>query len=442
MKKFSLFFLFFIYFFYSNAQNTMYFMEQMPQKQNLNPALMPKVGFYLNLPGLNGFSANAYNSGFNYNELKGFLDHLDEEGYNPDKFVQSIGKINRFQSEGRVGLFGFGFRIKDKTFFSFSIDLNSTLILDAESDIAYLLTDYDDIREIKFPIVIDGVDLNTNNYMNIGFNYIRKLNEHLTIGINPNLNSHLAGIKAKDLKYVVEIESKDHYGVKEYNETFTGEAVLGLPVEINSEAITDGKLDLDEGLLSENWDEDLELSDMFTNTNFSINLGAVYQLNQWNLSASLLNIGAGSWKRNAYRLEGTEDDILISTEKIKIGIPPKIYLGAARQFSPRWNYGLMIGNTFFPGKSLASATLSLNGAVGRMLSTSFSYTAGYKFDNFGLGFRLRFFPGMDVFFVTDNLVQATSYKKSYRMSGSVGINISTGLKNYLNTPKGKLKESI
>ncbi len=420
----------------------MYFMEKMPQKQYFNPALMPKVDFYLNLPGLNGFSANAYNSGFNYYELDDFLDNLNDKDYNPDKFVQSIGKINRFQSEAKVSLFGFGFRVKDKNFFSFNLALNSTLILDAESDIAYLFTDYDDIREIKFPIVIDGVDLNTNNYMSIGFNYIRKLNEHLTIGINPNLNSHLAGIKARDLKYVVEIESKDSYGIKDYNQIFTGEVVLGLPVEINPESITDGKLDLDEGLFSDNWGEELEFSDMFTNKNFSINMGAVYQLNQWNFSASLLNIGAGNWKRNVYKLKGTEDDILVYEEKNKIGIPPKIYMGAARQFSPRWNYGLMVGNTFYPGKSLASATLSLNGAVGRMLSTSFSYTAGYKFDNIGLGLRLRFFPGMDLFVVTDNLVQAIDYKRSYRLSGSVGINISTGLKNHLNPTAGKMKEAI
>jgi hypothetical protein len=60
----------------SSGQNTMYFMEHMPQKQNFNPALMPKVDFYLNLPGVNGISFNAYNSGFNYAELSHFLDQL------------------------------------------------------------------------------------------------------------------------------------------------------------------------------------------------------------------------------------------------------------------------------------------------------------------------------------------------------------------------------
>lgn len=190
-----------------------------------------------------------------------------------------------------------------------------------------------------------------------------------------------------------------------------------------------------------NWEENLRISDLFKNGNFSLNLGVTYQLNKWDFSASILNLGTSGWKRNANRLVGNNDVIRVYEEKVKIEIPPKIYLGAARHFSPRWNYGLMLENTFYQGKSMAAATLSLNGAVGRMLSTSFSYTAGYKFDNIGLGFRLRFFPGMDQFFVTDNVIQAFNYKKAYRLSGAVGINFAVGIKNYLSPTGGKSMES-
>lgn len=413
----------------------------MPQKQTFNPAFIPKVDFFLNLPGINGISVNAYNSGFNYSELDNFLDQLNNPNYNPDEFIGSIGESNRFKSEARANIFGFGFKINDKSFFSAHISSNHTLNINAESDIVYLLTDYNDIDEIKFPVVVDGVDLMMNNYMNIGINYSRRLNENLTIGINPNINYNLAGIKTKNLSYVVDIESEDEYGYHEYNETISGEAVLGLPVQINQNAISNNELNLEQGLLPDNWVEELKISDLFRNGNFSVNLGATYQFNKWDFSASILNLGTSAWKRDAYRLVGNNDIIRVYEEKVKIGIPPKIYLGASRQFSPRWNYGVVLENTFFPGKSMAAATLSLNGAVGRMLSTSFSYTAGYKFDNVGLGFRLRFFPGMDLFFVTDNIIQVLSYKKAYRMSGAVGINFAVGIKNYLSPTGGKSLES-
>jgi hypothetical protein len=431
MKKCCLFTFILFLFNLSYGQNTFYFMEHMPQKQTFNPAFIPKVDFFLNLPGMNGVSVNAYNSGFNYNELDYFLDQLNNPGYNADEFIQKIGESNRFKSEARANIFGFGFRIKDESFFSFQIASNHALNINAESDIVYLLTDYNDIDEIKFPVVVDGVDLMMNNYMNIGVNYSRKLNENLTIGVSPNINYNLAGIKTKNLSYVVDIESEGEYDYNEYTETFSGEAVLGLPVQINQNAISGGELDLEQDILPANWEEDLTISDLFKNGNFSVNLGATYQLNKWNFSASILNLGTSGWKRNAYRLVGNNDVIRVYEEKVKIGIPPKIYLGAARQFSPRWNYGFIFENTFYQGKSLAAGTLSLNGAVGRMLSTSFSYTAGYKFDNIGLGFRLRFFPGMDLFFVTDNVIQAFNYKKAYRMSGAVGINFAVGIKNYL-----------
>jgi hypothetical protein len=419
----------------------MYFMEHMPQNQYFNPAFIPKVDFFLILPGINGISVNAYNSGFNYDELDHFFDQLNNPNYSPDEFVQSIGESNRFKAEARANIFGFGFRIKEESFFSFHIASNHSLILDAESDIAYLLSDFDEIDEVNFPIVINGVDLNMNNYMNIGFSYSRKINENFTVGISPGVNYNLAGIKTQNLKYVVDIESEGESGYHEYNQTFSGEAFLGLPVRINENAISAGELDLEQGILPDNWKQDLKISDLFRNGNFSVNLGAVYQPNEWNFSASLLNIGASGWKRNAYRLIGNNDGIRVYEEKIKIGIPPKIYLGASRQFSPRWNYGVVLENTFFPGKSMAAATLSLNGAVGRMLSTSFSYTAGYKFDNVGLGFRLRFFPGMDLFFVTDNVIQVLNYKKAYRMSGAFGINFAVGIKNYLSPTGGKSLES-
>ena len=240
----------------------------------------------------------------------------------------------------------------------------------------------------------------------------------------------------------MDIDPESEYNNFEYIETISGEVVLGLPFPINQNSISGGELHSGQSILPENWQDDIKISDLFQNGNFSVDLGAAYQLNKWTFSASLLNLGMSTWKRNAYRLVGDDNVIRVYEEKVKIGIPSKMYLGASRQFSPRWNYGLMFENIFFPDKSMAAATLSLNGAVGRMLSTSISYTAGYKFDNLGFGCRLRFFPGMDLFFVTDNFLQVMNYKNAYRISGAVGINIALGIKNYLPPTGGNSMESF
>lgn len=404
-------------------------MDRLPQNVSYNPAFVPNVKFHLVLPGMGGVALHAYNSGFHYDAFKNFSDQLEREGYRPDEFVNSIGEYNKFFTELRANLFSLGFKLKEQGYFSFDITMNNSTTVNAASDIAYLLADYDNLQVSDFPLKVDDVSLLTNNYLSIGFTYSRKINEHLTLGISPHLNLNLLGVKSNELSYVVNLEEESEFDYRGYDQTFNGEAIVGLPTEINPDAIDGDELDLDQGVLPDNWSEDLSISDLFKNKSLSIDLGATYEFNEWTFSASILNIGASGWKHNAYLLEGDDETVRIKErKKVSIGIPAKIYLGANRQFSPKWNYGLVINNAFYPEGSNASATLSLNGAVGRALSTSVSYTAGYKFNNIGFGFRLRFLPGTDLYFVTDNIIQSFNYRKAQRLSAAFGINFSFGVK--------------
>ena len=112
----------------SEAQNTMYFMDRLPQNISYNPAIMPKMDFFIGLPGLGGMSAQAYNSGFNMNEMDDFVNNLDNDNYNPDDFVNSIGEYNLFTGEASVNMASFGFKLKEKSYLSFLVTMNSFLI--------------------------------------------------------------------------------------------------------------------------------------------------------------------------------------------------------------------------------------------------------------------------------------------------------------------------
>lgn len=410
-----------------HAQNTLYFMDRLPQKLSYNPAFVPEIDFYLGLPGIGGVAGNVYNSGFNYGELDYFLDNLSYQNYNPDDFVQSIGQYNRFYSDVQVNLFSFGFKTKRDGYFSMNITENSINNIRAESDIAYLLANLDDLKEEDFPLTIDGIDLASTTYLSFGATYSRKVNENLTLGISPKLNFNQFGIQTKNIGYTIEI-TQDEFE-KNYNQYPRGEIMLGMPVEINPAALNGNELAPEQGIFPENWPGSAGVGDLFSNASFSMDLGASYRLHDWTFSASILNLGSSSYRKNSYRLQGENETIRIyEAGKMRIGIPAKIYLGASHQFSPRWNYGLLLNNTFYKTGSMPSATLSFNGFVGNMLSTSVSYTAGYKFDNLGLGLRLRFLPGTDLFLVTDNIIQAFNYKKAYRFSVAAGINLSIGIR--------------
>jgi len=423
-----LIFLMLIFPIFVSSQNTMYFMDRMPQSVFYNPAFIPEVNFYIGLPGLGGASANVYNSGFNYNELNDFIDNLGNEGYSPDKFVKSIGDYNKFSSEVKANILSLGFKIKEKSFFTFGLSINSVLSVKANSEIAYLLANRDKILSGDFPITVDNIDFLTNNYFNLSFTYSRKINEHLTLGISPNINLNLIGAKANKMSYIVNLDNSLPES-RSYNNTISGELLLGLPIKINPDAINGDEFDFDKSPLPDNWGEDLSFSDLFRNKSLALSMGATYELDKWIFSASILNLGANGWQNNAYQLNGNNDVVKVKeVNKVKVGIPTKIYIGACRQFTDKWNYGLVLNNTSNNWGSGSSATISLNGYVGKMLSTSVSYTAGYTFTNIGFGLRMRFLPGADLFVVTDNLIQSFGYRKATQLSAAFGINLSFGIK--------------
>jgi len=406
------------------AQNTMYFMEGMPQTIQYNPAFHPDLKFYIGLPALSGIKVNAYNTGFSYNEFKDFSDNVGRKEYNPDEFVNSIGGENRFFGDGKLNLFSMGFAMKNESFFSVCFDMNDFTTVKANSDFVYLLADYDKLQADDFPLVADNIDFMTNNYLSLSVTYSRKINENLRVGISPHLNLNMAGAKARNMTYSVELEESGNVE-REYDTSISGDIILGLPVQINPDAVDGNIFDPDEGLLEEGWGNDVGISELLKNKSLSFDIGATYCLQKWTFSASLLNIGASSWKTNAYKLSGSNDEINIQeSDKIKIGIPAKIYLGVSRQFVSKWNYGLVFRNTFYEGRNDASASLSLNGELGKFLMTSLSYSTGYKYDNIGLGLRLKILPGTDLYFVTDNVIQTFKFKNAHRMSLAFGLNIA------------------
>jgi hypothetical protein len=433
MKFLKIFVILFFSTFTVMAQNTMYFMDRLPQSIKYNPSIMPEMDFFLGLPGMGGVSVQAYNSGFNYNELNYFIDHIWDANYNPDDFVNSIGSHNNFSMAADVNLLSIGFKLKNNDFLSFAINANSYFTNTAASEIAYLLADIDDITDEDFPIEVDDISVLTNHYINFGATYARKIDDHLTIGITPKINFNLAGLSTSKLRLSMDLIETE-YGDRDYEESYYGDINLGLFTEINPDAIDGNELIIGEPLLPDGWEEELNLR----NKSLSLDIGATYEIDKWMFSASILNIGRSSYKRNGYKLSGNGNSVLVNeNEKIKIGIPAQIYIGASRQFAPKWNYALLLNNNFYNTGSEASATVSLNGFVGSALSTSVSYTAGYKFDNLGLGFRLRFLPGVDMFMVTDNIIQAFNYKNAYRLTMAFGINIAAGImdKNQIELPE-------
>jgi hypothetical protein len=407
-----------------SSQNTMYFMDRLPQNLNYNPALVPKVNFFIQLPGVGLEQAEFYNSGFNVGEFIDYTDALKRQNYKPDEFIQTLKNVNNTLLETRTNILSFGFKLKHKGYFSVSLSERNFYHMEAPREILYLFADFEKYEE-KMPFRINGINTSMNAFSQIAFTWSRVFMEKLTIGISPKITGLLAGFRSEATTLKV---SKT--GVEEYELRPIGTVHVGTPVPVNPAAIKpNGEFDEDENILPENWLKDFKMGNMFRNAGFAFDLGANYELNdKWSFSASVLDVGKSRWRNNDYLFTFTDSVNKISNHKpFTLQVPVKLFLAANYQISPKWNTGFVLRNVFNRSSRQTSATISLNGYVGKMLSTSLSYTAAHKYDNLGFGLRLRFLPGTDFFLVTDNILQAFNYKNTQQVSVSFGMNLVYGI---------------
>lgn len=417
-----------------HAQNSLYFMERMPQSLDYNPALAPDIGFYLHMPGLSMFQAEIYNSGFSFGDLDEFMDRLENENYDPDSFVRKIGASNQTYAETKVNLLGFGFRLKEKGYLSFSLSQRTTARMNAPSNVVYLIYSAanEDLEYLddRLPIEIRGLDVEMNAFSQLAVTWSRKVGDHLTIGISPKLIGGMGALKSSNLnarltREWIEEEFGSYY---EYETDYSGSALVGLPVPVNPDAIGENNELNDAGLLPDEWSGLYGPGKLFQNAALAFDIGVKYVLNErWYFSASLLDLGNTSWKKNGYKIEFNQDaGKLYDDQTFKVKIPARLYAGASYSLSSRWNAGMLMRHVFHEDQGFTSATLSMNGYIGRMLSATFSYTASHTWDNLGVGLRLRILPGNDLYVVTDNMLQLINYKDSRHASVAFGLNMSFG----------------
>lgn len=408
------------------AQMTLYYMDRLPQVQQYNPALMPQMKFFIEMPGLSGQQFEINNSGFNLGQFIDFSDHVGESNYNPDEFIRSIGAVNKTTFETRSNLFSLGFRLKKNQFLSFGMSVRSFTDITAPSKVVYLTQDFQTIADLM-PLSISGMNVRMNVFSQISVTYARMIGEKLSVGITPKLIGALGGFSSEKINFEV-----SQTGLDEFDQKFYGKVQVGLPVPINPAAVnSNGELDTNEDILEPDWGKNLSAANAFQNVSLALDLGVNYQLDpSWSFSGSILDIGRSGWKKYGYDISYNGETATVKNlGKLKMKIPAKVFIGADYRLNQKWNAGFLFRDVMWGSGGYPSATLSMNGNVGRMLSTSVSYTAGRSFNNLGLGLRLRFLPGTDLYLVTDNILQAFNYKKVQYTSVAFGINISVGLRD-------------
>ena len=160
----------------SEAQqvNSLYFLDNVPFQQNINPALQPeREGFYA-LPVIGFGQISAGNTSFSVKSFlyqpkgqKQLVSFLHPEFGNVDNFYKKIKKTTLINADYQINLISFGFRFKQKNYFTFNISERIEMGLGLPKDLFKLLL-YGAPEETGNKFNIKTLNLAATAYTEIG----------------------------------------------------------------------------------------------------------------------------------------------------------------------------------------------------------------------------------------------------------------------------------
>ncbi|NJK93521.1 MAG: hypothetical protein HC905_00070 [Bacteroidales bacterium] len=168
---------------FGQQNNSLYFMDRIPQSIQLNPALQPGCIVYLGVPGISGIEVNGGNNALS---LKNILIQNDDIGklvtpfYSKEITRQTLDKLNKnnvFYAGSQIDIASFGFKIMD-SYVSFLVadKVNVNTII-PKSLFEFI---YDPI-DVGKTFNIENLRINASYYREYSVGYSQKINNKLYV---------------------------------------------------------------------------------------------------------------------------------------------------------------------------------------------------------------------------------------------------------------------
>lgn len=432
----------------SQQVNTHAFIENSPVRHILNPAFQTSDNWYIGIPFLGYLQFGVANNSltvkdFAYTDQGKTITALHPDG-DKDKFYDRLRKNTLIALIGQVSLINFGFRTGKIHYWNFTLSEKVEGYFSLPKDIfKLLLYGTPDIPNSHYDL--RRLEANVMAYTEAAFGYARDIDKYLTVGgkVKFLIGTAHGSFSNKELALDA--------GIDRWLLTGNGQMDLSSPymVEIadNLDSITATSPD--------------NFSDWVKPSGFGagIDIGAVYRTDgPFTFSASLLDIGLISWKRNVknveyevdYSFEGFEFDDLgdinfdsfvdtigdaiknavvnRQTEKNYLSLTsPKLMLSAEYRLTDQISFGLL-SRTVIRKRPYEEIIVSVNGKPLDWLNASLSYSVlNGKFSTIGIGVGIRV-PGFHFFVATDYF--SFSYAKYNNIPvpyKSKGVNFALGM---------------
>lgn len=438
---------------WAQHSQTLYYMQRLPQSTHMNPAIQPACNVYIGLPVINSLQLSGGNDRLTLadiimkhptqDSLMTFLHPLADK----DAFLDQLRKKNGVFAQAHTNLFYLGFRVRD-WYFGFNISERQQMQFTYPKDIATLLL------KGNAPFKNELMDLSAFNtqvmyFREYGLAVSKKVGRDWTFGVRPKL---LFGKGYAD----TEIDDMSIYwGTDSVRINGNARVNISAPVDVvhDNEGNFDGfeerdNIDVMDYALSSN------------NMGFAIDLGAIYNYDRFNFSASVVDLGFIKWKDDVNQLSvnGTFDytgvdvssefdeeiegdpveDVLDSLENeftvadqsisFSKGLGTKLFAGASYQLTERVDVGFLSRTRVWDGKVNQAFTLSANTRPLRGLAFSLSYSImDGTYNNLGAGLILGGAP-FQFYIMSDNFSAGLWGHKTSAFNLRFGLNLAFGCK--------------
>ncbi len=448
---------------YSQQVHTMYFMKNIEERNQYNPAFQPIYNVYWDLPVTPNLKFEMGNNSVNFsdiiyskkiNGIDSTITFLHPEADKKD-FLNSLKETTRISQAMSVNLIGFGFRVK-KNYFTFNISqkVNSNLYLPKDL-FELMLFGTDTIGSKSFNLDKFGVSASTYTEFSLGFS--RKMNDKLTLGANLKYLMGQANISTDVDKLRLQT------GIDQW--TLSGKTTVNssLPL-VDFPILSDGTVDYENAEVGSLDDTGITNIVATSNWGLGIDLGATYQLlPNLELSSSITDIGFIRWRENVtnskfngeFTFDGVnvevDDDIEEKADSIWQNFEDAFTANGSNNsyttyLSSRFNLGAeytvvndkigfgLLSSTLFTNKSAYSdLTASTNFRPYNWFSASFSYSLlDGQWSCFGAGLQFKMLP-FNMYIALDHI--PTTFTQSYIPTQLKSFNIQTGLVISILDPK-------
>jgi len=418
---------------------TLYNMEVVPQRMYANPAFFPTYSkVNIGLPMLSSQYLNFSNNGFKYSDV--IKRRSDDSLYlDYDNMLSKLAKNNYISVAYQPDLLSFGFRIKQKNYFSVNVTEKVNIRFRYPKNFMEFIWKGNGGllgEELKF-----NFGVNATHYREYGLGYARIINEKLTVG--------------GKIKYLYGMENvaTEKSDVSLYTDPTTFDITAKANIVVNTSGLD--AFDSD-GFSVNNY------AFKKKNKGFGIDLGGEYKFNKKiTFSASIIDLGYIKWKDNvtnyvsktpdaSYTYQGVELNSFFSSdttnnpfeemadslkEIFKIeeqhnnyttNLASQIYLGGTYSVTENGKAGVLFYSQIFDKKIHPGLALSYSQRVGRWLNVSASYSMyNRSYNNIGLGLALNGGP-IQLYVVSDNILGAFFPQNTKNLQLHFGINLTFG----------------